>query len=384
MKNPKEFAAYYQIQAIMLSLIVMGLAILILFYCDFKTKVVIEDALASKQKVMVMLLVNGFRGDSSWADAHIDGLLDAVNHLGLQSEIHDNVNYQKCVNYIDRFVEATHGKGGLIMAPSYEFTVCANEKSLQYPQYFFAGIFDDRVEQRPNLFSYSGKMHNIRYITGILAGYAVDSPEFGFIASERNPETYRDVNAFAMGLRYVRPDARVHVVMANTWHDHEQIQDAIRRLYHRYPQIQAITHSIDTDDVDFFCYHAGILCISYGSNGGHYYRENSLAEASWRWGVYYKHFISSVNEGMFQAGSQWVDFQSGNTVIRHVNYKLLPDRALTEMDKIVNLMVQSRFDVFSGPIYDNNGELRVKRGEKLDPLYIMYSIDWFVEGVDEL
>ena len=32
MKNPKEFAAYYQLQAIMLSLIVMGLAILILFY----------------------------------------------------------------------------------------------------------------------------------------------------------------------------------------------------------------------------------------------------------------------------------------------------------------------------------------------------------------
>ena len=79
MKNPKEFAAYYQLQAIMLSLIVMGLAILILFYYDFKTKVVIEDELASKQKVMVMLLVNGFRGDSSWADAHRMPLATALH-----------------------------------------------------------------------------------------------------------------------------------------------------------------------------------------------------------------------------------------------------------------------------------------------------------------
>ena len=54
------------------------------------------------------------------------------------------------------------------------------------------------------------------------------------------------------------------------------------------------------------------------------------------------------------------------------------------MDKIVNLMVQSRFDVFTGPIYDNRGELRLSRGARLDPLYVMYSMDWFVEGVDEL
>ena len=57
---------------------------------------------------------------------------------------------------------------------------------------------------------------------------------------------------------------------------------------------------------------------------------------------------------------------------------------MTEMDKIFNLMVQSRFDVFTGPIYDNKGELRLSRGARLDPLYVMYSMDWFVEGVDEL
>ena len=192
MKTSKEFAAYYQLQAIMLSLIVMGLAILILFYYDFKTQVVIEDELAPKQKVMVMLLINGLRGDSSWADAHIDGLLEAVNHLGLQSEIHDSVNHEKCLSYIDRFVESTRGKGGLIMAPSYEFTACINEKALEYPQYFFAGIFDDRVEPRPNLLSYSGKMHNIRYITGIMAGYAVDSSEmplpWDFVMCVRMPD----------------------------------------------------------------------------------------------------------------------------------------------------------------------------------------------------
>ena len=39
-------------------------------------------------------------------------------------------------------------------------------------------------------------------------------------------------------------------------------------------------------------------------------------------------------------------------------------------------------DVFSGVIYDNNGELRCGEGETLSDETLLTDIDWFVEGVE--
>lgn len=40
------------------------------------------------------------------------------------------------------------------------------------------------------------------------------------------------------------------------------------------------------------------------------------------------------------------------------------------------------FDVFYGPVYDNNGELRINEGENISDKTMMYNFKWYVEGVE--
>ena len=40
------------------------------------------------------------------------------------------------------------------------------------------------------------------------------------------------------------------------------------------------------------------------------------------------------------------------------------------------------FDVFYGPVYDNNGELRINEGENISDKTMIHNFKWYVEGVE--
>lgn len=45
-------------------------------------------------------------------------------------------------------------------------------------------------------------------------------------------------------------------------------------------------------------------------------------------------------------------------------------------------LMKGEFDVFYGPVYDNNGELRIKEGENISDKTMMHNFKWYVEGVE--
>ena len=52
-------------------------------------------------------------------------------------------------------------------------------------------------------------------------------------------------------------------------------------------------------------------------------------------------------------------------------------KAMEEYEKMKN----GTFDVFYGPVYDNEGNLRIDEGESMTDNAMLNEFDWYVEGV---
>jgi len=62
-------------------------------------------------------------------------------------------------------------------------------------------------------------MYQPRYIAGMAAGAATESNTIGYVAAFPIPEVIRGINAFALGVKRVNPDAVVEVAWTATWFD---------------------------------------------------------------------------------------------------------------------------------------------------------------------
>jgi basic membrane protein A len=77
-----------------------------------------------------------------------------------------------------------------------------------------------------NLGTYFGRMYEPRFLSGLVAGAMTKTNIIGYVAAFPIPEVIRGINAFAMGVQYVNPQAKVHVVWSNTWFDPAREKEA--------------------------------------------------------------------------------------------------------------------------------------------------------------
>ena len=70
-----------------------------------------------------------------------------------------------------------------------------------------------------NLNNYFGRIYQARYLSGIAAGLKTQSDKIGYVAAMgiTNSEVTGGINAFAMGVESVNPDAKIYVKVTESW-----------------------------------------------------------------------------------------------------------------------------------------------------------------------
>ena len=83
-----------------------------------------------------------------------------------------------------------------------------------------------------NMNNYFGRIYQARYLAGIAAGMRTESKKIGYVAAMdiQNSEVTGGINAFAMGVKSVNPDAKVYVKVTNTWFDVTKEKQAAEAL----------------------------------------------------------------------------------------------------------------------------------------------------------
>jgi basic membrane protein A len=330
----------------------------------------------TKEKTKVGVVFNSSIDDKSWGQSHYEGLEQAAEELNLQMVYKENVpETQECKEVMEELIQEGCQ---IIIGTSYGFGPWELQVADEYPEiYFFHATGSETAD---NLATFSGRMYQMSYLCGIVAGLQTETDAIGYVAAEPITEVNRGINAFTLGVRSVNPEAYVYVTWSGSWTEEESNRRATMSLLEAYPAIDVLTSHTDSqaplDEADA----RGIGTIGYNIDNSAYYPNTYLTAPVWNWEAFYRPRILECLQGKFKGTHYWEDTDSGVIDLAPLtgNVKAGTREAVEAARKILS---DGTFDVFYGPIRDNEGNLQVGEGESMTDETMLEHMDWYVEGV---
>jgi len=124
----------------------------------------------------------------------------------------------------------------------------------------------------------------------------------------------------------------------------------------------------------------GIMSIGYNFDNSNTYPDTYLTSAIWNWENFYTPRITECLQGEFEGKNYWEGVNTGIVSLAPLSGNA-KDGILEAVDAERDRFRSGTFDVFYGPIYDNEGNIRIAEGESMTDDAMLNSFDWYVEGV---
>ncbi len=169
----------------------------------------------------------GPAGDFGWTYAHDQGRLFAEEKLPwLETVVVESVPEGDAVRFIDRLVQEQ--KVDVVFTTSFGYMEDTIKAAQKYPEVKF--FHCSGFKRTPNLGTYMADMYQIYYLNGLMAGSITESNKIGYIAAFPIPELFRHMNAFALGIKEVNPEATVSVKWIYAWYGPDKAREAAQSL----------------------------------------------------------------------------------------------------------------------------------------------------------
>ncbi len=318
----------------------------------------------------------GPHDDGGWTQAHdvgrqyVEANLDDV-HTAYVETVAEGADSEQVIRSLAR-------KGfDVIFTTSFGFMDASEIVAGEFPDVDIIHIsgFKSNEENFGNLM---GAMEDMKYLAGMLAGSRamVDgNPRLGYIATFPIPEELRLGNAFALGAQQTCPECTVDVRWIFTWHDPIVEKDAASSLFDS--GVQVVMTGADTPAPAEVA-PDGKWGITYDYIGN-CTLDACLTSMYWNWGTVYADIVDKSRAETWVGGWEYFDadagamgllgFMEGETPQPGVND--LPEEDLALIRDTLDKMLKgefTRFDVFKGPITDNQGNLVLADGVSLEQI----------------
>ena len=323
----------------------------------------------------VGFIITGSIDESGWNRMHYSGLQKACEDLDIDLMLKENVKeFTGACN--DAIVELAENGAEMIILSSYGYSEEAKDLVKEYPDIAFYVISSEHHSE--NMTSYFVRMYQARYLAGILAGMKTETNKVGYVAAMANNEVNRGINAFTLGVKRANPSAEVVVAWTGEW-DSEEKETAAANALIEGEQVDVITYHQNQTYVVEAAEAAGIYSIGY-----HEALENCsekyLTAVVCDWTLVYKELIRSYITGNTNVKTNyWLGLEAG--VVDLTPYSAEVTGAEMEAIEIAKIALISGVDVFSGVIYDNEGNKRCGEKESIGDELLLEQFDWYVEGV---
>ena len=330
----------------------------------------------TKEKTKVGFLLNGICSDASYGQSHYEGIEKAAKTLNLEILYRENVpETEECTKIIEELIEEEGCE--IIICNSFGFGEWELKAAKNHPEvYFFhaAGI-----QTADNLSTCFGRMYQVRYLSGIVAGLQTETNEIGYVASFPISEVNRGINAFTLGVKKVNPEATVYVKWSNSWTDDDLTNKATTNLLANH-NIDVITMHTDSLAVLELAEERNIWSIGYNMDNFEKFPNTFLTAPVWKWEKFYEPHILECLQGKFVSRAYWEGIENGIVALSPFtnNVKEGIEPIVKEEQKALESMA---IDVFYGPIVDQNGTIHVQEGESMPDNVMLNQFDWYVEGV---
>jgi simple sugar transport system substrate-binding protein len=170
------------------------------------------------------------------------------------------------------------------------------------------------------------------------------------------------INAFALGMRSVNPNAQVKLIWLNNWFDPAREREAAMTLMNQKADVLAF-HTA-SEAVMVAAQERGRMAIAYHSDMRHVAPQAQLLAIRHHWGDYYSQRAEQVLNGSWKSGSVWGGVHEKMIQIDSFGPKL-PMRVQTELLRLQRAIGRGSLQPFAGPILDNQDQVVLARGQSL-------------------
>ncbi len=360
---------------------------------------------AGEETIKAGFIYIGPAGDFGWTYAHDQGRLFAEEQLPwLETVVVESVPEGDAVRFIDRLVQEQ--KVDVIFTTSFGYMEDTIKAAAKYPdvKFFHCSGF----MRSANMGTYMGDMFQIYYLNGLIAGAMTKSDKIGYVAAFPIPELFRHMNAFAIGIKEVNPDAEVHVKWTYAWYGPDKAREAAEALVAEGCDVLGFTE--DTPTVievaqEYQEKGKDVYALSHYSPMQAYGPEAVITGQLTDWGPLVVQALEDtkagkaedltnydllwlMEDGVVELGAEWenkispiyIDTLKGITTDSEDFGSIsIYDLVMKRYDQM--MMGRDSFDPFTGPIYDQDGNMTIADGEvaSIGHLFadMMYQVDNF-------
>ncbi len=217
-----------------------------------------------------------------------------------------------------------------------------------------------------------------RYLDGLVAGSLSQSGIIGYPVGFPFNEVHRSINAFTIGVHEINPEAEVQVVYMNTWFDPTLEQQAAEALVNAGADVLA--HEVGSSVYTTVMAQNDGYVIGYTNDWSELEPEAWASSFLFDWGTYYVDQIRDVIDGSFEPAVTYGGLKDG--FIDFAPYGPdVSEEVLALIEERKAGIIDGSFDIFAGPIVDNEGNEVVPAGGTIAFEDRFDCCQWLIEGV---
>ncbi|MXW42179.1 MAG: BMP family ABC transporter substrate-binding protein [Acidimicrobiia bacterium] len=327
-------------------------------------------------EVVAAFVYVGPVGDAGWTWAHNEGRRQAESATGASTPFVENVPEEgpDFRNFVVDFIE--NEQADVVFATSFGYMDAMEELAGEYPNVVFEHASGYKKNDT-NFGNYFGRMYQPRYLSGMAAGALTATNQIGYVAAFPIPEVLRGINAFTLGAQRVNPDVEVHVTWTFTWFDPAIEGDSARALLEAGADVIAMHQ--DSTAPGLAAQDAGARWVSYNSDMSAFAPDAFITAPIWNWGPYYTRVIEAVQDGSYEPGAYWGGMADGIVDLAPLADDV-PEAVVAEIEQVRQALEAGTWDVFTGEIVDQDGNVVVAEGETMND-GDMLGMEFLVAGV---
>ena len=332
-------------------------------------------------KVGVLHLSDPAEG-SGYSYTHDLGIQGMQENLGLSSD-----QIIRKINVDDSDADATRtaiqeciDEGcNIIFTTSWGYMDVTEEMASEYPDIYFCHGTGYKSNGK-NFTNYFGRIYQARYLSGIVAGMNTSSNKIGYVAAQdsSNSEVTGGIDAFAIGVASVNPDATIYVKVTNSWYDPDAERAASETLLSMGCDVMA--QHCDTSYPQTMAQDAGVYGIGYNSDMQKETPDSCLTSVIWNWSAYYTYAVQSVIDGTWDGQSYYGGMADGLVGITSLA-DFCAEGTQEKVDEAKAEILSGSLNVFDGKLETNTGETIGSDGSTLDDATITGGINWYYKNV---
>src|SRR6478752_5262003 len=341
------------------------------------------SALASAQKPLTIgVIYVGPRDDYGYNQAHAQAAAELKKMPGLKVVEEENVPETAAVQKTMTGMIAQDG-ASLVFPTSFGyFDPHMLAVAAKYPDARFAhcsGMWTEGKHPK-NTASYFGYIDECQYLNGVIAGHMTKTGKLGFVAAKPIPQVLRNINAFTMGARSVKPTLTTQVIFTGDWSMPVKEAEA--------------TNSLADQGVDVFTMHVdgpkvivetaakrGKMVCGYHASQAKLVHDAYPTGAEWNWITAYKQIIDAAATGKPHPNFVRGGLKEG--FVKTSPYgSSVPEGARKQAETVRAQMLKGSFDIFKGELKDNTGKVVIPAGKAFKQTDMeLEGMNYLVEGV---